>query len=211
MKTRFSKLMDYIPLISNRTKIKISIFLVIYAYLSYIVHPESLDSTFCCIAMIFSFIGDLSLNSMPLQKRPNWLMYIGAIAFMAAHLIYAKAYYVLISNSYEFFNLGMIISSVFMVLFLLISIICVIKSKQSLELLMIIVFGIYIFIIGINFITICSYSWSAKSLSFIGALSFLISDFIIGVETVFKIKSTTLRKLVWIFYPIGQFLIITCR
>lgn len=210
MKTRF-KLMDYIPLISNRTKIEISMFLVVFAYLSYVVHPESLDTTFCFIAMFFSFIGDISLNGMPLEKRPNWLMYTGAASFMVAHLLYAKAYYVLIKDSYEFFNAGMIISSVFMVLFLLVSIICVIKSKQSLKALMLVIFGIYIFIIGINFITICSYSWSAKALSFIGALSFLISDFIIGIETVFKIKSSTLRKLVWVFYPIGQFLIITCR
>lgn len=211
MKTRFS-FMNYIPLISNRTKIEISMTLLLFAFVSCIVHPESLDTTICLVAMFFSFIGDLSLNGMPLSKRPNWLMYAGAGSFMLAHLVYAKAYYLLISsNSYEFFNPGMIISSVFMVLFLLVSIICVIKSKQSLGLLMIVVFGIYILIIGINFITICSYSWSAKALSYIGALSFLISDFIIGVETVFKIKSDTLRKLVWIFYPIGQFMIITCR
>ena len=187
MKKRF-KLMDYIPLISNRTKIEISMFLVIFAYISYVVHPESLDTTFCFIAMIFSFIGDISLNGMPLEKRPNWLMYTGAAAFMVAHLVYAKAYYILIKDLYEFFNPGMIFSSAFMVLFLLVSIICVIKSKHTLNILMLLVFGIYIFIIGINFITICSYSWSAKSLSFIGALSFLISDFIIGIETVFKIK-----------------------
>ena len=211
MKTRFLKLMDYIPLISNRTKIEISISLVILAYISYIVHLETLDSAFCFIAMIFSFAGDVSLNGMPLEKRPNWLMYIGAAAFMVAHLVYAQAYYTLIKDSFKFFNLGIIISSTFMVLFLLIAIICVIKSKYSLNISMIIIFGIYAFIIGINFITICSYSWSAKSLSFVGALSFLISDAIIGIETVFKIKSSILRKLVWIFYPIGQFLIITCR
>jgi len=48
-------------------------------------------------------------------------------------------------------------------------------------------------------------------LSFVGALSFLISDLIIGIETVFKIKSDILRKLVWIFYPVGQILILACR
>jgi hypothetical protein len=49
------------------------------------------------------------------------------------------------------------------------------------------------------------------SLAFIGATSFLISDYIIGIETIFKIKSDTLRKLVWIFYPIGQIIILICR
>lgn len=210
MKTRF-KLMDCIPLISNRTKIEISACLLVFAFISYVVRPEALDSKICLVAMLFSFIGDLSLNGMPLEKRPQLLMYAGAVFFMVAHLVYAGAYSLLISDSYEFINLGAIIAYAFMVLFLLVSIICVKISKQSLGIPMIVVFGIYIIIIGINFITICSYSWSAKALSFIGALSFLISDFIIGAETVFAIKSDTLRKLVWIFYPIGQFLIITCR
>ena len=210
MKKRFN-FMDYIPLISNGTKIEISIFLLFFAFASTVVYKESLDSLICVAAMFFSFLGDISLNIMPIKKRPKWLMCIGATFFMIAHLIYAKAYYLLIKNSYEFINPGMIISSVFMVLFLIISIICIIKSKYPLETPMVLVFIIYIFMIGINFITICSYSWSAKALSFTGALSFLISDFIIGIETVFKIKNNTLRKLVWIFYPIGQFLIIYCR
>ena len=76
---------------------------------------------------------------------------------------------------------------------------------------MIIVFSIYVVIISINFITISSYSWIYDSVASIGALSFLISDLIIGIETVFKIKSSILRKLVWIFYPIGQFMILACH
>lgn len=211
MKARFRQLMDCIPLINNSTKIKISISLLIFALLAYVVYPESLDRKLCLIAMFFSLLGDISLNCMPIKDRPKWLMYIGALFFMVAHLVYASAYYSIIGNLYEFINPGAIMAYVFMVLFVIVAIVCVVVSKQSLEIPMVLVFGIYIAIIGINFITICTYSWTAKALSFVGALSFLISDFIIGIETVFKIKNDILRKLVWIFYPIGQILIIACR
>lgn len=210
MKKRFNKLMGYIPLISNKVKLEISTCLLILALTLCIVHP-GIDSKICFIAMLFSSIGDIALNSMPLEKRPNWLMYTGAGFFMAAHLVYANAYYLLIKDSYEFFNLGAIIGIVFIGILFIGAIICVSISKEHLCTLMILIFGIYILIIGFNFVTICSYSWSAKALSFLGALSFLISDFIIGTETVFAIKSDILRKLVWIFYPIGQFMILVCR
>lgn len=209
MKKRFNKLMRYIPLISNQTKLKISASLLGFSFILYLVRP-GIDTKICCIAMLFSFIGDISLNGMPLEKRPKKLMYIGAGFFMIAHIVYARAYYTLLGNS-GFFNPGAIAGIVFIALMFILAVICVTKSKERLPAIMLIVFGVYILIIGLNFITIASYSYVAKSLSVVGALSFLISDFIIGAETVFKIKSPTLRKLVWIFYPLGQFMILACR
>lgn len=212
MKTRFKKVMSHIPLISNRTKIIISVALVIFAFILFCIRPSALDSQICLLAMSFSFLGDLSLNCMPINKRPHWLLYLGAVFFMIAHLQYAAAYYWLIRESDKvFFNLGASLACTFIVLLFSASVAFTLYSKSKPKLMTIIVFTIYTIIIGINFVTIYSYSWSFSAISFIGALSFLISDFIIGVETVFKVKSETLRKLVWIFYPIGQILIIACR
>ncbi len=211
MKKRLYKIMEYIPIISNRTKLEISTWLLIFSLVLSFVRP-GIDSTICFVAMLLSTLGDFSLNSMPLEKRPPKLMYIGAGFFMVAHLLYATAYLQMIRvSSYNFFNSGAIIAIAFIGLLFIVSAICVSVSKNKLGATMLIVFGVYLFIIGINFVTICSYSYSAKALSFVGALSFLISDFIIGLETVFKIKSDVLRKLVWIFYPIGQLMILACR
>lgn len=206
------RLLDNIPLISNKTKIRISISLLLFAFIICIFRPNSLDSKICLLAMFFSFLGDVALNNTPLEKRPHSLLYTGAIFFMISHIIYASAYYLLI-NSFQtvFINIGSCLAVTIMVLLFIISVICINISKKTIKISMIFVFMIYLIMISINFITIYSYSWNFKSLSFVGATSFLISDYIIGIETVFKIKSDTLRKLVWIFYPIGQVLIIFCR
>ena len=212
MKTRQKNILSHIPLISNKTKIIISALLVLLAFIIYCIHPYRLDTQICLLAMIFSFLGDVALNSMPLHKRPHWLLYIGAAFFMVAHLQYAVAYYWLIFKSNSvFFNLGANIAITFMILLFIVSAIFTIFSKSRTKPMTIFVFCLYTLIIGINFVTIYSYSWSFNSAAFIGALSFLISDFIIGIETIFKIKSEALRKLVWIFYPIGQILIIVCH
>lgn len=212
MKTRFENIMSHIPLISNKTKLLISASLVAFAFIMFCIRPERLDAQICLLAMCFSFLGDLSLNCMPLHKRPHWLLYIGAAFFMVAHLQYAVAYYWLIFRSNNvFFNLGASIATTFMILLFLVSVAYTIFSKSKTKPMTIVVFCLYTLIIGINFVTIYSYTWSFGSAAFIGALSFLISDFIIGIETVFKVKSETLRKLVWIFYPIGQILIIACH
>ena len=208
MKRNLEKIMDYIPLISNRTKLIISASLLGFAFMLCFIRPGP-DSTLCLIAMFFSFIGDISLNGMPLEKRPKKLMYIGAGFFMVAHLVYASAFNTLMKTS-VFFNPGAIVGIIFIALMCITLIACT-RKAEPLGNTMIIVFGIYCLIIGINFVTIASYSYAFKSIAVFGALSFLISDFIIGVETLFKIKSPILRKLVWIFYPLGQFMILSCR
>jgi len=204
--------MNYVPLINSKVKIKVSMSLVILAFILCVSRNYSLDSIICLIAMFFSFLGDISLNCMPLEKRPHFLLYVGAGFFMIAHLVYAFAYLALISPvSNAFYNPGTIIAYCFMGIVFFASIICMLLKEKSLSLPTILIFGFYLVFIGLSFMMICSYSWIATSLSFVGALSFLISDLIIGIETVFKIKSDILRKLVWIFYPVGQILILACR
>ena len=206
------RLLEYVPLISNKTKIFISSMLLILALVTCVFSSYSIDSKICLLAMFFSFIGDILLNCTTLEKRPHSLLYTGAIFFMISHIIYASAYYHLIRISQKaFFNVGTYTAIISLLLILAISIICLLILNQKLKPSMIFIFAIYIVMISINFITIYSYSWNFNALSFLGATSFLISDYIIGIETVFKIRKDTLRKLVWFFYPIGQILIIICR
>ena len=206
------RFLDRIPLIKNKTKILISASLLILAIMLYLLFPENLGYKLCLLAMLFSFLGDILLNIVPIKNRPHSLLYTGAFFFMISHLTYASAYMWLI-HAYDkpFINPGAYTAYAIMVLIFIISMICIFISQIKLNPFMLFVFSIYLIVISINFITIYSYSYSLKSLSFIGATSFLISDYIIGIETVFKIKNDYLRKLVWIFYPIGQILILVCR
>lgn len=214
---RLKKLLDYVPLISNSTKLYISGSLFLIAFIMCDILKTE-DAFFCAIAMAFSSLGDFSLNWFPLDKRPRWMLYMGAGFFMVAHIFYAVAYGRMIYLSgVKFFNPLALIAIAFIIAFILICLVCISHSKykNSLGLSMFFVFGFYVFVIGVNFVTIWSYAgnylWTLKSLCALGALSFLSSDFIIGIETVFKVKSDILRKLVWILYPIGQILIIVCH
>ena len=213
VKNRLKKFLylDWIPLIKNKTKIAISILLLCIA-LCVFIKDRILANMICLIAMFLCTLGDVSLNCVPLHKRPRSFMYAGAAFFMIAHIAYAISYRILIGNA-SYINTGSILATIFIGLCFLMALACIIlsKSKDSLGIVMILFFGLYIIIIGINFITICSYSYIYNTVSWIGALFFLISDFIIGLETVFKLQKPILRKLVWIFYPLGQLLIITCH
>lgn len=217
MKTRFRRLMHRIPLISNSTKLAISSLLLLFAFFLFVFQVDSpaekslVTSGICVIAMFFSFLGDLFLNYFPVHKRPHWMFYSGAIAFMLAHIAYAAAYYrLIVEGGKEFINPGAILAIISIITLICITVLVAIQNKVTVNFLTIIVFSLYTIIISVNFVTIASHSWSFISLSFVGAVSFLISDFIIGIETVFKVKSRIHRKLVWIFYPLGQILIIAC-
>lgn len=217
MKTRFRRLMHYIPLISNSTKLAISSTILLFAFFLFVIKVDSpagksvVASGICVIAMFFSFLGDLFLNYFPIHKRPNWMFYCGAIAFMVAHLAYATAYYrLIVEGNKVYLNPGSILAIISIVMLISMTVLIAVQNKVKINFLTIFVFSLYTIVIGINFVTIASHSWNFLSLSFIGAVSFLISDFIIGIETVFKVKSRVLRKLVWIFYPLGQILIIAC-
>lgn len=88
----------------------------------------------------------------------------------------------------------------------------------------------YVCLIGVNCTVVFSYAWAHVSQTEIcltgmemswylkriysaigaavGAMSFLISDVCLGLNRVAGMKGVF--KFVWIFYPIGQFLLITC-
>ena len=212
IKTRLKEFVSltWIPLINNQTKLFISFCLLAFAGLIRFVHPELPSASFCFAAMSLCFLGDVCLNCMPIKKRPLALLYTGAVVFMLGHVFYALAYLRNITvNSYAYFNPGTYIAIGFMIAFLIVAAVCI-KGKK-LSPIMIGVFGFYILVIGFNFVTICSYSYNAKSWAWIGALWFLASDFIIGLETIFKLKKDYLRKWVWLLYPAGQLVILYCQ
>ena len=199
---------DNLPFIKGRLpgKIVLSYLMVMYAIILAFVFSSN-DRLFCVFAMIFSFVGDYTLIISHKKKSPNLFM-LGGTAFIIAHLLYFVAYYIKIKScNYNYMNRG--VFAALDILIALTAIFFIARKTRS----VLFYFGLaYLWITGINYITIFSYSYSAfsiESLATIGALSFLASDVIIGLEKFCGLKSDSARKLVWWLYPIGQILLIT--
>ena len=201
-----NRLFDRLPFIGGRIpgKITLSLLMLLLAMILALFVP-TLDRIFCIFAMFFSFFGDITLNSS--KKSSGKLLLVGGLFFIVAHLFYALAYANKISEmQFAFFNHGVIFSVVVLVLATFI----VLSQKPRLTALL--AFGvIYLWLTGIDYTIICSYAYSSNSvasLSAAGAIMFLASDVIIGLERFTGLKSKTARELVWWLYPIGQTLII---
>ena len=206
---------DNLPVIGNKIpgKITLSFLMLVYAIILFVV-IRSHDRYICFIAMFFSFIGDIALNHNPdHSKQTNRDFIIGGVSFIVAHVFYCIAYNSKITISgYEVFNPGTEFA-IMILLFVTAMMIIWNISKKNNFINKLFYFGLaYLWITGINYITIFSYSYSVKgiqSIAAFGGLMFLASDIIIGMEKFFGLKSKTARELVWWLYPIGQLILIT--
>lgn len=178
--------------------------LVLFAYMT------SIDRLLCAVAMFVSAVGDLFLaHVFSLKKYGITDFNMGAAAFGTAHILYAIGYYAKMRSSavsIQYLNVGTVIAILVCVVCLLMFIgIC--KYRKDYRYLGIIV--AYVCLIGINCSVVFSYAWSCASIgAAAGAITFFISDVCLGLNRVAGMKRV--YKFVWIFYPIGQFLLITC-
>ena len=202
---------DKLPIIGKKIpgKITLSFLMLLFAVCMRQVLKTS-DRTICVLAMFFSFVGDVALNHKRNHNEQSLMDFVfGGISFIAAHICYCIAYNIkIIENKYTLINPGLIFAISILILvsyFVLISS----KSEKNLKLK---AFGIaYLWLTGINYITIFSYAYSSKSiesLAALGGLLFLASDVIIGFEKFSGLKSSLARELVWWLYPIGQIILI---
>ncbi len=206
-----NRLFDKLPIIGKKIpgKITLSFLMLVFAILMHFVF-KTFDRCICIVAMTFSFIGDVALNhkkNHDEQSKKDFI--VGGISFIFAHICYCIAYYQkLLIGNYSLFNFGAFVA---IAILLIVTVFMLIKinSNQSQKKF---AFGLlYLWITGINYITIFSYSYSVKSFeSFaaFGGLMFLVSDIIIGLENFSGLKSKLARELVWWLYPLGQILLI---
>lgn len=165
----------------------------------------------CFAAMAFSSVGDIFLMRFGgLDKVfPNYFM-IGAAFFMLAHLLYAACFTLRIRESgAAFFNAGAVIALVIAaVCFAYFAKLCMEPGRRDQYPLIL----VYLIIISINCMSIFSYAYSSAGrhpmaiLAAVGAVSFLLSDLIIGLGMAAGINQYD--HLIWWLYPIGQILII---
>jgi len=201
--------------IKSPIKFTLSITLSGYAILMYAWNPTP-SRLFCMLAMISSSIGDMFMMGQIRRRILPFSNFItGAIAFAIAHLFYSAAYgfrFYLDIGTRLCFNTGTGIGLLlFSILILVFWGICIWRKSYALFR----VIPVYLCFIGIACCTIFTYTWAAipyeKARAIgaaIGAISFLFSDCCIGLNRVAGLH--WMGKLVWVFYPIGQFLLISC-
>ncbi len=81
-------------------KIKASFGLLVFAMLMAIIKSR-IDATWCLIAMLFCFAGDIALNhDKDRSKRSTNDFIVGMLMFMLAHVAYAITYFMRIREMY---------------------------------------------------------------------------------------------------------------
>lgn len=170
------------------------------------------DRYLCMAAMIISSFGDvLLMNFRGLSKFLPDYFTLGAVLFMTAHVFYFTAFlYILRKHHYPvinagfFFGIGLVTSALILLTYLTV-------KNGRLNSGMFALCFIYLIFIGANCCIIFSLAYSAKGIAFltaVGALSFFISDLIIGFDRLAGISSPLFDELVWWFYPVGQVLLL---
>ena len=165
----------------------------------------------CFAAMLCSSAGDLFLAHLKaLTSRIKNCFTIGCIWFMISHSLYALCYGMKSADlGMPVFNVGTVIALLIGVLASAALIFLAVSLKNTKKLPLVL---IYLCVILLNCAAVFSYAFSAAARSVfavfaaIGVFSFLLSDFIIGLNLTGKLHR--FDALVWWLYPIGQILLI---
>ena len=166
----------------------------------------------CFAAMALSSVGDVFLAHLKsLHARFRNCFLIGAVFFMAAHLLYVLAYGMKLFHTAGAlpWNTGttaaLLIGLSAFCLLLTLSI----KSGRTKNLSLI---AVYLFIILLNCSAVFTYAFAqgfsspSAVCAALGVLSFLLSDLVIGLNLAGNIHR--FDRFLWWLYPIGQALLI---
>lgn len=189
-------------------KLMTTIVLSLLAFTGYAKHPDAVH-TLAFVAMLFSSLGDLLLMDylgIPRYYFKGKHFYAGMAAFAISHMFYRQAFRSALPEK-TIWGIGELIS--FGVLILAVVGIYVFKLKKDSA-----VFnyatGFYSGIICISLAASinCAIVLGGKYiLVMLGVICFIVSDvFILIRET--RCDKPIIRKLVWVFYPIAQLLIL---
>ena len=166
----------------------------------------------CFFAMLTSTLGDVILSDYkPIVSRLPLRGFIaGGSVFAVAHALYILAFlWQIVQNGYAFLNAGAYFGiAIFVIIAVYLTFVCI-KNRIKARLT---AFA-FIYLILITFNCTCVFSLASceggiKIISAIGAFSFLISDLIIALDVFCGIRLPHRSRLIWIFYPIGQILLL---
>lgn len=164
----------------------------------------------CFWAVTASTLGDLALmdyNKIPSQIFKGKHFYIGMIFFAIAHIFYHFTF----ANIMGQFILTTMNVGSYIVLMLFIFImpsIGILPSEKSSGFKCATFIYTACILFGMMAIFTCMFEFGGKYIfAGIGIVFFLVSDVLILAREIYK-DTEFIRKLIWIFYPIGQLMII---
>lgn len=198
-------------LLRNKFKASFTFGMLLLAILLCSFNPTK-QRMLCTYGVLFSTLADLILmdyKGIPSKYFNKKRFYIGMAVFGIVHIFYIKSFYsvvafntVIISDFAMAYILYVILTAVLTI----VSFYLTFKKSNAFK----IAVFMYMLIITLDLAIIycCADIYGGKYIvSAIGIMFFLLSDmFILIRETVSN--TNLIKKLIWIFYPIGQLLII---
>ncbi|MBO5143514.1 MAG: hypothetical protein J6C46_11105 [Clostridia bacterium] len=198
-------------LLTNNFKSNCTFLMSLIAIALFIINPTR-EKNICMYAMLVSTIADLML--MNYKNIPEYLfkskkLYVGMALFVVTHILYICCF----GNHVIKATMAFVNAEIAFFAFILVSMmsifcwcICTFGSKPLFKIMSL----LYMIVIlaDVLVIYVCSYIHNYEYIyAAIGITFFLISDILILFRETVK-DTSTIRKLIWIFYPIGQMLII---
>jgi hypothetical protein len=166
--------------------------------------PNAAYATFALCGMIASFVGDLIMAR--LIPAPNRLIG-GMIAFAAAHAMYIRAYAAAVAAAgANFLNAGLVLALVAFVAFTFAGWRQYIRNPRKPDALNVgaLAYGTWIAIMAacaFGMATALGGNWWLAAL---GGLSFVASDFLIGVTDIHETRIENANDWIWLTYLAGQ-------
>lgn len=167
---------------------------------------QTLDMEFAKLVKIGLFLGliaDVLLNLRFVFKKNGKIVFlVGILVFLAGHIMYLCALLPKCSNKLLAILIGVVLSAV-----ILIWIFSKIEAQKAFKIFGVFYIGAIVIMNAVAFKVLLENPISGNGIFAIGALSFLISDIVLilntfGKETKFSLRITNLT-----FYYIGQLLI----
>ncbi len=166
--------------------------------------PAAAYSTFTLFGMIASFIGDLIMAR--LIPAPNRLIG-GMVAFAAAHAMYIRAYAAAASAAGEsLLNFGLILALVLYVSATFFGWREYVRNPRKPDALNIgaLAYGSWIAIMASSAVGMATALGGYWWLAALGGLSFIASDFLIGVTDIREKRIENANDWIWLTYLAGQ-------
>ena len=187
-------------------RLSVTLFIVIIALVLAIVFKEQKSRRYVLVAILFGMIGDYFMTS----NFGNWKVVAGGVAFAIEHALFIAMFIKLFKEQKlkifnKWFVLALIVFGVSLIIFEVLTFTLVQQPNIILACLL----PIYMLVICVNMGFNFSYSFQKKGTFYLFALgifTFYVSDVLVflGITKV----TQSLSNFVWLFYPIGQLLMV---
>ena len=189
------------------SKIFCSLCFLLISITAYLNNPVNLTYFYLIfIGLLFSFLGDIFLGIKKSEPKFNYILFmLGIISFSVTHIFYSIC----------FINLSTFhIRDIIFAIFLTFIIIASLKYNKKIDFRnLIIPCTVYGFLISfmvcksISLISLTSTNTLALSLIIVGAILFIIPDYLLSFVMFYKNCPKSISRLNLLCYYVGQFLI----